>query len=107
MINLGELVLVRYPFTSGAGAKQRPGVVLLDAGDADIVVARITSQLVQTPFDLAISDWRQGGLLLPSIIRLHKPFTIEKNLIIRPLGRLTPADIAYLRAALRQIWTTR
>ena len=57
MINLGELVLVRYPFTSGAGAKQRPGVVLLDAGDADIVVARITCQLVQTPFDLAISDW--------------------------------------------------
>ncbi len=40
----GEIVLVTFPFASAAEAKRRPALVLLDTGDADLIVARVTSQ---------------------------------------------------------------
>ena len=40
----GDVVLVEFPFASGVGSKLRPALVILDTGDVDLVVARITSQ---------------------------------------------------------------
>jgi mRNA interferase MazF len=40
----GDLVLLAFPFTSETGAKQRPALVLLDSGDEDLLVARVTAQ---------------------------------------------------------------
>jgi mRNA interferase MazF len=53
----GDVVLVRFPFTSGAAAKLRPALVILDAGDADLLVARITTHSSDTPFDFALIEW--------------------------------------------------
>jgi len=39
----GEVVLLSFPFADAAGAKRRPALVILDTGDEDIVVARVTS----------------------------------------------------------------
>jgi mRNA interferase MazF len=89
---LGELILVTFPFSSGTEAKQRPAMVILDSGDADVLVARVTTQLYQSPYDVLISDWQSAGLLAPSDIRLHKLATIERALIRRPLGQLQSAD---------------
>ena len=36
----GEVVLVAFPFTGGPHVKRRPALVILDSGDADVVVAR-------------------------------------------------------------------
>jgi mRNA interferase MazF len=41
----GDIVLLQFPFTDTAGSKRRPALVLLDTGDDDIVVARVTGQL--------------------------------------------------------------
>lgn len=40
----GEVVLLAFPFASRREVKRRPALVLLDTGNADILVARITSQ---------------------------------------------------------------
>ena len=40
----GAVLLLAFPFTSGAGQKQRPALVVFDSGDDDVVVARITTQ---------------------------------------------------------------
>jgi mRNA interferase MazF len=77
----GDVLLLEFPFTSEAGLKRRPAVVILDAGDADVVVARITTQPYATGFDVAITNWQGVGLLAPSVIRLHKLATIEKALV--------------------------
>jgi hypothetical protein len=61
----GDIVLVAFPFTGGASSKDRPALVLLDGGDADILAARVTTQPYQTPFDVRLSDWQQAGLLAP------------------------------------------
>lgn len=100
----GDLVLVVFPYSGGAQSKQRPALVVLDSGDADIVVARVTSQLYQTPHDVILADWRGAGLLLPSAVRAHKLATIEKALIRRRLGRLRRPDYARVAAVLEQLW---
>lgn len=98
----GDMLLVAFPFAGGTGAKQRPAVVVLDSGDADVVVARVTTQIYQTPNDVLISDWQSAGLLAPSVIRVHKLATIEKALVRRSLGRLQPTDLQRVAEALHQ-----
>ena len=38
----GEVLLLSFPFADATGAKRRPALVLLDTGDADVVVAILT-----------------------------------------------------------------
>lgn len=100
----GDLVLVAFPFVGGTQTKQRPALVVLDTGDADVVVARVTTQLHRTPHDVVLSDWKAAGLAAPSIVRLHKLATIEKALIRRPLGSLRSADRQRVSRAMRQAY---
>jgi mRNA interferase MazF len=98
----GEIVLIAFPFAGTSQTKHRPALVLVDSGDADVVVARVTTQVYQTPFDVAVTDWQGAGLLAPSVVRLHKLATLEKRLIRRPLGSLQPPDRLLVSAVLRQ-----
>ena len=100
----GDLVLVAFPFADGSQVKQRPALVVFDAGDADIVVSRVTTQLYQTVYDVLVTDWSGAGLLAPSVIRLHKVATIEKALVRRALGHLQQADHERARTVLHDIF---
>src|SRR6266487_5777186 len=102
----GEVVLLAFPFVDAIGAKKRPALVLLDTGDDDFIVARITSQMGQTEFDVDLAEWQQAGLLLRSVVRVHKVVTLEKQLVERRLGTLTNDDWAKVRAKIQQLWTT-
>jgi mRNA interferase MazF len=75
----GDLVLVDFPFTASDPCKPRPALVLLDAGDADVLLARVTTQPHNTRFDVSLSCWKQAGLLAPSTVRLHKLATLAKS----------------------------
>ena len=98
----GDVVLVAFPFSGGSSVKARPALVLLDTGDSDVVVARITTQLRPTPCDVFLTDWQGAGLLAPSMVRLHKLATLEKGLVHRALGSLQSPDRAAVAAVLRQ-----
>jgi mRNA interferase MazF len=100
-----EVLLLSFPFSDTATSKRRPALVLLDTGDDDIVVARITSQTQQTKFDIQIDEWQSAGLMLSSIVRIHKLATLQKSLIQRQLGHLTSNDWANVQAAIHQLWT--
>ncbi|NMF81948.1 type II toxin-antitoxin system PemK/MazF family toxin [Nodosilinea sp. P-1105] len=101
----GDVVLLAFPFTDGVRQKQRPALVLLDTGDPDIVVARITSQPYTTAFDVALSDQAEAGLLLPSVVRLHKLATLEKSTVSRCLGHLSAPDWARVKSILNMLWS--
>jgi mRNA interferase MazF len=92
-------------FTAGTGSKRRPTLVLLDTGDADMIVVPITSRTGRSTFDVTLQEWQQAGLLLPSIVRVHKPTTAEKSLVERTLGTLTTNDWAQVRAKVLELWT--
>ena len=100
----GDLVLVAFPYAGSTQVKRRPALVVLDTGDADVVVARVTTQQHQTPNDVAIADWQGAGLLAPSVVRTHKLATVEKALIRRWLGALQPVDRRRVSAVIRQIY---
>jgi mRNA interferase MazF len=102
----GGNVLLLFPLADTAGAKRRPALVVLDTGDEDIIVARVTSQAAQTPFDVELADWQKAGLLLLSVVRVHKVATLEKRLVERRLGALPPGDWAQVRARIQQLWAS-
>jgi len=78
--------------------------VVLDTGDEDIVVARITGQLTQADFDVELAEWKQAGLIIASVVRLHKVATMEKSLVERELGALAPDDWTRVRAKVQELW---
>jgi mRNA interferase MazF len=105
MINYqrGDVLLVVFPFAHGGQGKQRPALVVADTGDSDVVLARVTTQVWHTSFDVRLNDWQAAGLLAPSIARLHKLATINKSLVQKELGTLTSADKGRVGMVLAQL----
>src|SRR5450631_3988857 len=103
----GDVLLVPFPFTNQAGAKQRPAVVVssnsYNAQRPDLVIMAITSQIRQPlgQGEALLADWNSAGLIKASVL---KPVftTIEQRLVIRTLGALSAADMTGLRATLKQ-----
>jgi mRNA interferase MazF len=83
----GEIVLIKFPFTDNLTFKKRPALILKDTNDGDVIVARITSKSYNTEYDIQLMDWSQSGLKLPSVVRVHKLASIEKNMIDVSLGK--------------------
>jgi mRNA interferase MazF len=102
----GELLLVDFPFVSGATGKLRPALVILDSGDSDVLVARVTTQVHPSAFDLEIIDWRGAGLRASSWMRLHKMVTAEKACVVRQLGNLTATDRQAVAALLKSTFSS-
>ena len=59
----GSVVLVFFPQSGTAARKQRPGIVVLDIGDADLVIAPVTSRPRHQAGDLTAiaSSLRSNG----------------------------------------------
>ena len=85
---LGEIVLVKFPFTNNLGFKKRPALIIKDTNDGDVIVCRITSTLPHSSYDLELKNWRQNGLQFPSVMRLHKIASLEKSMIDKKLGEV-------------------
>jgi mRNA interferase MazF len=100
----GDLILIAFPYASGTKSKQRPALVLLDTGNSDVTVARVTTQIYQTSYDVPIAEWQMVGLIAPSVVRLHKLATLEKVLIRKRLGSLQSIDHQQVFAAMNRIY---
>jgi len=99
----GDVVLVDFPFTVSGPGKSRPALVILDIGDADVLLARVTTQPNKTVFDVSISGWQHAGLLAPSFVRLHKLATLAKSRVHRHLGTLDANDRQQVATVLSRI----
>lgn len=70
----------------------------------DVIIMAVTSQIRLADYfgDITLKDWKQAGLLKPSVV---KPIltTIEKNLVIKHLGRISNNDRTALTTVLRNI----
>jgi len=100
----GDVVLVQFPQSGTSARKQRPGIVVLDIGDADIVIAPVTSQPRNQLGDLAVPTLQGTGLIRPSWVRLGKVATLLKSDVKRKLGSLSTADIQLLVAAWARLY---
>lgn len=104
----GDIILVPFPFSDQTTTKKRPAVVISSDGynenSPDIIIMAITSRTEQT-FNIDerfIEKWQNAGLLRPSTM---KPVisTIEKSLILKKLGRLSPRDLTSMDKVLRKL----
>jgi mRNA interferase MazF len=104
----GDVVLVRFPFTSQAAFKKRPASIVssraYNVAKPDVIIMAITSQM-HSPSSLGevqVGQWQAANLLKPSAI---KPVfaTVEQNLILKTLGVLDPSDQAALRQAIAAV----
>jgi mRNA interferase MazF len=94
----GDVLLVRYPFSSGVGAKVRPALVVQNDQNnrrlSNIIMVAITTtthrsgQPTQLLIEAASPIGRQAGLLRDSVVTCENLATIDKGLILRNIGSL-------------------
>ncbi len=97
-------MLVPVVFSDGSGHKKRPVVIVYDSGDADLLVAPVTSQAARSPREMPVVNWQRAGLRLTSVVRLEKLATVEKTTVVRRMGRLAPDDWEKVKTVLEQFF---
>jgi mRNA interferase MazF len=100
----GEVLLASLVFTAQDGIKKRPVLVVHDPGDDDLLVVPVTSHAARSAWDIVLTDWRQAGLRLPSVVRMEKLATIARNTVNRSLGKLSAADRSRVRSEMPKIF---
>lgn len=98
------VVVVPFPFTDRKAAKRRPALVVsseaFNENHEQTILAMITSAAGGNwPSDVIVEDWQAAGLNVPCRVRL-KLFTLDNDLILRPLGGLSRRDGGAVGAAL-------
>ncbi len=102
-LSFGDIVLIKFPFTDGKNYKKRPALIINDFEDGDIIVCRITSQIYETLFDVYLESWEKFGLKLPSVIRVHKLATLDKDLVDAVLGKIDNETKVKVSAAIKKL----
>lgn len=98
----GDIVLLEFPFSHLQRSKRRPGLVLVSE-DADVLLARVTTQAPRHSSDIALIHWAAAGLPQASTVRLTKLAAIDARLVHRRLGRLDTEDARVVAEALTQL----
>ena len=98
----GDVILVRFPFTSLRASKKRPAVVISTPDFAerngDVVLMALTS--VEQADAPSLDDWSEAGLVKPTWV---KPLlaTLDAGIIERRLGKLSARDCRKVSEVLR------
>lgn len=101
---VGDVVLVDFSQSGAQERKRRPALVLLDVGDADVVLAPITTRERTGPGDVRLHRWREGGLLRESWARMAKVACLSRADITRRLGHLSAEDMTEVSRAWRKLF---
>lgn len=104
----GEIYLAPFSYADLQGSKRRPVCVVSSSAfntGPDIIVAMVTSNARRLAFptsgDVVVGDWRQAGLLLPSVVRCGRLLVLETRLLSARLGTLAPSDLAEVNHGLK------
>lgn len=102
----GDIVLVPFPFTDLSGGKVRPALVINVIG-ADVLLAFLSSVIASEPpaptdfvLDSSHPDFAKTDLKSAATFKLAKLVCLHRSLILRKLGRVSPAIQGELDARL-------
>ncbi len=88
----GDILLVKFPFTSLNNFKKRPVLVIKDESEiGDIICFQITSKATQSSlFLLEDSCFLEGNLPLISYVKYDKCFTLHRDIVYKKLASIHP-----------------
>lgn len=97
MIQEGQIVLFRFPYTDQKEGKLRPALVIreLPGTYEDWLICMISSQLSQevSSFDEIISeedkDFMNSGLKFSSVIRIGRLAVVDKTILVGTIGEIS------------------
>lgn len=103
---VGEVVVVRFPFSNLSGQKRRPALVIAAAEFENYILCQITSKRYtsQRAIALEADDFLAGALPVASFIRPDKLFTADVNLIEKRVGQLKKRKLATVLLEVRNLF---
>ncbi len=100
----GDIVLIPFPFTNLKGFKKRPAVILYK-DNFDIVVTFLTTKLKWSEqTDVLLKPDKDNRLKKTSLIRTNKLATLEVDLIIGKIGKLSKNNLSELDNKLKVVF---
>ena len=98
-----DVVLVRYPFSALSGVKVRPAVIVnAPHASQDLFIVPLTSRIASAlAGEFVLAGWAAAGLHVPTAVK-RGLYTAHETLVLKHLGRLTPADAEQVEQSLRQ-----
>ena len=94
MMGQGDMLLVPFPFSDQSGRKVRPVIVLsndeFNEHSQDIIAIGITSNISKDKYtlDLDNKDLKEGKLMTKCVIKVENILRLDKNLIIKKIGKI-------------------
>ena len=95
----------RFPYLETDKDKIRPVIVVSRPHSKHniILVAPVSSMAELESADIAIKNWREAGLVKPSVARVHRLTSLLQSDLTSHLGGLSVADKKNLQRALREL----
>ena len=94
MIEQKDLLLVPFPFSDQSGRKVRPVIVIsnneFNKYSDDVIVIGVTSNILKDKYtiNLTNNNLDEGKLLTNCIIKVENLLKLDKELVIKKIGKI-------------------
>ena len=95
----GDIVLVKFPFTTLKQSKKRPVLVIKDENrQGDIICFQITSKATHSSLFLLEEDlFLENSLPLKSYVKYDKCFTLNRDIVDKKLATISDTAIQKIK----------
>ena len=101
-----EIILLNFPFSNLKQSKVRPAVIIsndrYNKKSDDVVVVPLTSNLLQTDYDMLITNknLEKGNLIVDSRVKIDRIFSVDKKLIKMNIGKIDKQTFSKIKTIL-------
>ena len=109
MIGQGDLLLVPFPFSDQSGKKVRPVIVIscneFNKFSEDVIVIGVTSNISKDKYtiNLTNNNLDEGSLSTSCCIKVENVLKLDKELIIKKIGRINNETLRKMVTKLNEI----
>ncbi len=99
----GDVILLKYPFTSFEVKKIRPAIVISTHNDKydNIFEVPVTSRIYNLAHgEFVLDSWQKAGLNVPSAVK-RRIYLIDRELILKKLNKISNTDLEKLYTSIK------